>query len=293
MIAAALAAEGERALAAAGIEAPRREARLLLALALGVEAQALVLDDPRVDDAAAERFRALLARRAAHEPFAHLAGRRGFWTHDLEVTPATLIPRPETEILVETALALAGDRRAPLEILDLGTGSGAILIALLGELPNATGFGVDVSEGALEVARRNALRAGVGARARFGVSSWWSHVRGDFDLVVSNPPYIPSGDIAGLARDVRDYEPRLALDGGPDGLAAYRAIAAGAAGHLLEGAGVAVEIGHDQAADVSAVFAEAGFRRIAACRDLGGRDRALMFAPEPDSANKRLGNSGK
>jgi release factor glutamine methyltransferase len=275
MIAAALAAEGERALAAAGIEAPRREARLLLALALGVEAQALVLDDPPVDDAAAERFRALFARRAAHEPFAHLAGRRGFWTHDLEVTPATLIPRPETEILVETALALAGDRRAPLEILDLGTGSGAILVALLGELPNATGFGVDVSEGALEVARRNALRAGVGARARFGVSSWWSHVRGDFDLVVSNPPYIPSGDIAGLARDVRDYEPRLALDGGPDGLAAYRAIASIACRRIVPGGALIVEVGAGQAEEVAALFAASGFKDTRIVPDLAGIGRVV------------------
>lgn len=275
MKASALVAEGERALLAAGIEAPRREARLLLALALGVEARALVLDDPAVDVATGERFRTLLARRVTHEPFAHIAGRRGFWTLDLEVTSATLVPRPETEILIETALAHAGDRRAPLEIVDFGTGSGAILIALLCELPNASGLGVDVSEPALEVARRNALRAGVGARARFGRSSWWSHVRGNFDLIVSNPPYIPSADIAGLAPDVRDFEPHLALDGGPDGLGAYRALSAVAASRLAEGGALIVEVGEGQAEPVASLLRRSGFPRTRIVPDLAGIGRVV------------------
>lgn len=273
---AALIAEGEGALAAAGIESPRREARLLLAHVLGLEASDLALEGERaVDDEAATAFRTALARRATHEPFAYITGRRAFWSFDLEVTPATLIPRPDTETLVETALKLAGHPAAPLEILDLGTGSGAILIALLAELPNANGFGVDVSEPALAIARRNALRSGVAARARFARSSWWSHVSGKFDLIVSNPPYIPSADIAGLDLDVRGYEPHLALDGGPDGLAAYRAIASVAASRLSPGGALIVEVGQGQAADVAALFQASGFAATEISSDLAGIPRVV------------------
>lgn len=276
MNAAQLIAEGEAALRAAGIENPRREARLLLGFALGEEAAALALAPDRpVTENEAAAFRAGLARRAAHEPFAYIAGRRDFWSLELEVTPATLIPRPDTETLIEAALGLAGPRAAPLEILDLGTGSGAILIALLAELPNATGFGVDVSPAALEIARRNALRAGVGARARFGISSWWSHVQGAFDLIVSNPPYIPSGEIAGLDPDVRDFEPRLALDGGPDGLAAYRAIVSVAAKRLHPGGALLVECGMGQAEAVAALIAASGFPRTEITADLAGISRVV------------------
>ncbi|BCW87943.1 Release factor glutamine methyltransferase [Alphaproteobacteria bacterium SO-S41] len=276
MNAAALIAEGEGALIAAGIESPRREARLLLAHVLGLEASDLALEGEReVDAEVAGAFRTALARRAAHEPFAYIAGRRAFWSFDLEVTPATLIPRPDTETLVETALKLAGHPAAPLEILDLGTGSGAILIALLAELPNATGFGVDVSEPALAIARRNALRSGVAARARFARSSWWSHVSGSFDLVVSNPPYIPTAEIAALDADVRDHEPRLALDGGPDGLAAYRAIASVAVSRLSPGGALIVEVGQGQAEDVARMFMASGFAATEIAADLAGIPRVV------------------
>jgi release factor glutamine methyltransferase len=272
----ALVAEGEAALAAAGIENPRREARLLLAEILGVDPSELVLEGDRpVARETAVAFRAAVARRAAHEPFAYIAGHRAFWSLDLEVSPATLIPRPDTETLVETALKLAGHPAAPLEILDLGTGSGAILIALLSELPNAIGFGVDVSEPALAIARRNALRSGVAARVRFARSSWWSHVSGQFDLILSNPPYVPTADIAALEPDVRDYEPRLALDGGPDGLAAYRAIASIAAARLTPGGALIVEVGQGQADDVDALFRASGFPATHIAADLAGIPRVV------------------
>lgn len=280
MNAAALIAEGEAALAAAGIEAPRREARLLLAHVLNAEAGALALEGDRVvtgGDVAG--FRAVLARRAAHEPFAYIVGRREFWSQALEVSADTLIPRPDTETLVEAALAHAGHRAAPLEILDLGTGTGAVLIALLSELPNATGFGVDVSPAALEVAKRNALRAGVAHRARFAISSWWSHVRGSFDLVVSNPPYIPTDEIADLAPEVRAFEPRLALDGGPDGLAAYRAIASIAAERLSQGGALIVECGIGQSDRIAALFRASRFRQVTVTADLAGIPRVVAALP--------------
>ncbi len=272
---AALAAAAER-LRAAGVEAPEREARLLLALALGIEARELALDlDQTPGGEPLAAFEAALERRSRREPFAYIAGRRGFWTLDLDVTPATLIPRPDTETLVEVALRRAGHPAAPLDILDMGTGSGAILIALLSEMPAASGFGVDVSAAALEVARRNAHINGVGARARFGVSSWWSHAGGPFDLVVSNPPYIPTRDLAGLDAEVREHEPRLALDGGPDGLAAYRAILSVARARISPGGALAVEIGIGQHEDVAAMFAASGFSDVEIDKDLGGVERVV------------------
>lgn len=272
----ALVAEAAAVLSDAGIESPRREARLLLGAVLKIDANVLALDGGRgVDDEAAAQFAGYVQRRAAQEPFAYITGRRDFWSLSLEVTPATLIPRPDTEILVETALDRVGQRGAALEVLDLGTGTGAILIALLSEMPVASGLGVDVSTAALEVARRNAVRNGVGARARFGRSSWWSHVRGQFDLVVSNPPYIPTGDIPGLAADVRDHEPILALDGGYDGLQPYRAIAAGIGKSLSDGGVLAVEVGQGQADDVAALWHHCGLRDIVISPDLAGIPRVV------------------
>ncbi len=277
--AAALIAKGASRLTLAGIETPQREARLLLAHLLDMPAAELALTPDRdIDVTTASRFAEAIERREAHEPFAYITGRRDFWSLELEVTPATLIPRPDTETLVETALKIAGHPAAPLNILDLGTGTGAVLLALLAELPRAEGLGVDVSEAALEVARRNALRSGLGRRARFGISSWWSHANGVFDLIVSNPPYIPSRDIAGLDADVRDFEPHLALDGGPDGLGAYRAILSGAAPRLAEGGAVIVEVGVGQAGDVAAMMRASGLPFTATRRDLSGIERVVAGA---------------
>ncbi len=270
----ALLANAAAVLGDAGIENPQREAKLLLAHILMCAPAKLMAQTVRPEQAA--QFHRMVDRRVRHEPFAYITGTRGFWTLDLEVTPATLIPRPDTETLIDAALAHVGDRRAPLDILDLGTGTGAILIALLSELPNATGQGVDVSREALSIAERNALRAGVGIRARFAISSWWSHVSGSFDLIVSNPPYIPSADIAGLEPDVRDFEPHLALDGGPDGLAAYRAIATLAPARLNPGGALLAEVGLGQAPDVAAIFAAAGLSDTDIRHDLAGKARVVI-----------------
>lgn len=266
----------------AGIETPQREARLLLAHVLDVAAAELALGPERaVGPVEAAAFAEAVDRRAEHEPFAYITGSRDFWTLELEVSPATLIPRPDTETLVEAALKIAGHAAAPLRILDLGTGTGAILLALLSELPRAEGVGVDVSDGALDVARRNALRAGLGERARFSKSSWWSHAGSDYDLIVSNPPYIPSRDVDGLDADVRDFEPRLALDGGPDGLAAYRAILSIAAQRLTANGAVLFEVGVGQARDVAEMMRKSGLPYTAIRRDLGGIERVVAGAANP------------
>ena len=263
----------------AGIEAPQREARLLMAHVLDIAAAELALvPDRPVGPNEAARFDEAVDRRAGREPFAYITGSRDFWTLELEVSPATLIPRPDTETLVETALKVVGHASAPVRILDLGTGTGAILLALLAELPRAEGVGVDVSDGALEVARRNAVRAGLGERARFSKSSWWSHAGSDYDLIVSNPPYIPSREIEDLDADVRDFEPRLALDGGPDGLAAYRAILSIAAQRLSENGAVLFEVGAGQASDVAAMMRASGLPYTAIRRDLGGIERVVVGA---------------
>ncbi len=270
---------GAERLTFAGLETPQREARLLLAHVLDTAAAELILSpDRRVTLDEKRRFDELIDRRAEREPFAYLTGRRDFWSLELEVSPATLIPRPDTETLVETALKIAGAPQTPLSILDLGTGTGAILLALLAELPRAEGLGVDVSAAALEVARRNAIHAKVAPRAQFAISSWWSHVRGAFDLIVSNPPYIPSRDIGGLDADVRDYEPHLALDGGPDGLGAYRAILSDPLPRLSPRGALIVEVGIGQAGDVAAMMRDSGLHYTAIRRDLGGVERVVAGA---------------
>lgn len=265
-------------LRAAGIEEPRREARLLLGHVLGRPSGLLTLDarEP-VGVAAAARFRDLVARRAAHVPAAHLTGARGFWTLDLVVTPDVLIPRPDSETLIEAALALLPDRGAVRRVLDLGTGSGALLLAALSEFPGAIGIGVDRSAAALAVARANAERAGLEDRGLFVCGDWSAALAGGFDLVLANPPYIPSAEIATLAPEVREHDPRAALDGGADGLDAYRAILADLA-RILAPDGIAVlELGAGQAAAVSRL-AEACRLAVGQLRqDLGGVARAIVL----------------
>jgi release factor glutamine methyltransferase len=261
----------------AGIEEARIEARLLLGHVLGRRPLSLPMDGLRAVSAAdAARFRSLVARRAAHEPSAYLTGTRGFWTLDLAVTPAVLIPRHDTETVIAAALdhaARGGVRR----VLDLGTGSGAILLALLAECPAAFGVGVDRSEAALAVARANAATAGLGARAGFLRGDWAEAVAGCFDIVVSNPPYIASETIATLAPEVAAHEPRAALDGGEDGLDAYRRILP-ALPRLIGAGGVAVlEIGAGQGAAVSSLATQAALRVMEIRQDLGGIPRAMVL----------------
>ncbi len=259
----------------AGCDTPALDARLLLESATGLTRETLILDPAReVGTAEAERFRELIRRRADREPVSRIIGAREFYGRRFRVTPAVLDPRPDTETLVEAAL-----KRMPpsARVLDLGTGSGAIIVTLLAERSDATGLATDISSEALAVARENAAALGVAERLAFLEAPWFDGIGERFDLVVSNPPYIPRADIAALSADVRNFDPLLALVGGSDGLDPYRAIAAGAAARLKPGGSVAVEIGAGQADSVEGIFAASGFRQLGRHRDLGGHIRCLEF----------------
>ncbi|MGD9815674.1 MAG: peptide chain release factor N(5)-glutamine methyltransferase [Hyphomonadaceae bacterium] len=263
-----------RRLEAAGVDTPVLDARLLLEAGAGVARLDIVTDPRRA--VTAEQIAAvdvLVRRREAREPVSHILGRKAFWTLDLIVTPDVLTPRPETELLVEEALrALPADR--PARVLDLGVGSGAILLAVLHERPLARGVGVDLSEAALVIAEANARALGKRDRLELRRGVWTEAVEGEFDVVVSNPPYIPTGDIDGLAPEVAHYEPRLALDGGADGLFAYRSIFAGLDRVLAPGGTYAVEVGAGQAPAV--VELAVGMGLSAAVRaDLAGVPRVI------------------
>ena len=264
---------------AAGIETPELDARLLVGHALSLDHAGLAAAPARGLGAAEKAAIAALARRRlAREPTARIIGIKEFWSLELRIDAATLVPRPETEMLVTAALAAIearGARTQKLRIADLGTGSGAILLALLSELQNAFGVGTDVSPRALAVAGDNARRAGL-AGAGFAACDLAAALRGPFDVIVSNPPYIATGDIAGLPPEVRLYDPHGALDGGPDGLDFYRAIAASAPALLAPDGIVIVELGAGQAAPVVALFAGAGLAPSPPQPDLNGVPRALV-----------------
>jgi len=274
-------AGARRALAArfraASLASPELDARLLVGHALGLDHAALAAADGRSLGADQEAAIATVEhRRLAGEPVPRMLGFKEFWSMPLRIDAATLVPRPETETVVEAALAVVderGRRTRPLRIADIGTGSGAILLALMSELPHAFGVGTDVSGGALAVARDNAQRLGLSAH--FVASDLIAALRGPFDVIVSNPPYIASGDIATLPADVRDFDPHSALDGGPDGLAVYRAIAAAVPALLGTGGALIVELGFGQAEPVAALFAAAGLVPSPARHDLNGVPRAL------------------
>ena len=262
-------------LEAAGVETPVFDARLLLEAGAGVSRLDIVTDPRRpVTDEQVAAVDELVRRRETHEPVGHIIGRRHFWTLDLFVSPAVLIPRPETELLVETALQVIAPG-APARVLDLGVGSGAILLAVLAERPSATGVGVDISDGALAVAQANADALGVVDRIELMHGDWDVALDGAFDLVLSNPPYIPTKDIDTLAPEVARFEPRLALDGGADGLDAYRAIIARLP-HILRPAGVfALEVGKGQAEAVTALAEARGLSTEPPRRDLAGIPRVV------------------
>lgn len=262
-----------------GIESAELDARILVGWALGLDrAMLAAADGRRLLTGEEAAIAALTRRRLAHEPIARIVGFKEFWSLPLFVDASTLVPRPETEIVVEAALAAidaAGPRARPLCIADLGTGSGAILLALLSELPNAAGMGTDVSVAALSVARANARRLGL-SRARFLACDIAAALRGPFDIIVSNPPYIVSSEIAALASDVRDFDPRGALDGGPDGLAFYRSIAAAAPALLAPGGALIVELGAGQSQAVGELFAAKGLAPLPPRPDLNGIPRAFV-----------------
>lgn len=266
-------------LRAAAIEAPRLEARLLLAHAMGCRTEDL-LREPRapVPPAAAGRFAELLRRRLDHAPLAHLTGERGFWSLTFAVSPATLIPRPDSETLIEAALDAFPDRARIRRVLDLGTGTGCLLLAALAEFPAATGIGTDLVPAAAALAQENARRLGMAERARFLVADWAAPLAGRFDLVLSNPPYIESATIPGLMPEVARHEPGSALDGGADGLAAYRTLAETLPGLLAPGGLAVLELGEGQRPAVEILARAAGLRPAGCRADLGGVERALLLA---------------
>ena len=263
----------------AGIEAADVDGRLLVGHALHLDRARLMAQSDRILEAREINvISALAARRLKREPVSRILGQKEFWSIALAITPDVLVPRPETETVVEGALDFVvrgGLRMEKLRILDIGTGSGALLLALLRELPNATGTGTDISTGALKVARENAARCGVEGRCTFVVCDIASVVEGPFDLLVSNPPYIAHNEITSLAPEVKNYDPTVALDGGDDGLAAYRAIAADAKRLLAPGARMFVELGAGQEAAVRDLFTNVGLIAGIARTDLAGIPRVL------------------
>jgi len=264
----------------AGIDSANADARLLMAHALGIDRAELMANGERaLSTEQAKAIDVLAARRLRREPVSRIFGEREFWTLTLIITPDVLVPRPETETVVEAALdALLTLKLEKLRILDIGTGSGALLLALLRELPNAIGTGTDISSAALEIARANAARYDLGLRCAFIACDIAAGVSGPFDLIVSNPPYVARGEIATLAPEVRDYDPPIALDGGSDGLDGYRAIAADARRLLAPGGRLIVELGAGQEGAVRTLFTNAGLNVAAAHNDLAGIPRALSAA---------------
>ncbi len=265
-----------RQLADCGIDSAALDARLLLQHVTGLaHADMIAAPDRPIADELVHAFERLLARRLRHEPVSRIFGEREFYGRSFAITKAVLDPRPDTESLIEAALQ---HLQPAARILDLGAGSGAIIITLLAEARKATGVAADLSAAALSVARCNAKRLSVLPRLQLVQSNWFAAVAGKFNLIVSNPPYIRSADIADLAPDVREFDPHAALDGGSDGLRAFRAIAEGAGGYLLPGGYIPVEIGTGQESAVSAIFAAHGFFCLDRRRDLSGHVRCLVFA---------------
>lgn len=264
-----------RRLEAAGVDTPVLDARMLVEAGAGVTRLEIVTDPRReISDVQVAAVEALAARRIAREPISHILGRKAFWTLEFAVTPDVLTPRPETELLVEAALEFLPPEK-PALVLDLGVGSGAILLTVLRERPDVVGVGVDVSESALAVARANADALGLGERVEWRAASWGEGLEGGFDLILSNPPYIPTVDIEGLAPEVARHEPRLALDGGQDGLDAYRALLPRIRALLAPGGRFALEVGRGQATAVWALIDQAGLEPLDTRADLAGVDRVV------------------
>jgi release factor glutamine methyltransferase len=263
-------------LQAAGVDGPVIDARLLVEAAAGASRTDIIADPKRMlTEEQATTLESFVARRERREPVSHILGRKGFWKIMLQVTADVLTPRPDTETLVELVLRDLPEGE-PFSVLDLGVGSGAIILAILAERPAGKGLGVDVSDEALAVARENAANLGLAGRVAL-LRGDWTRGLGDasFDLVVANPPYVRSAEIAALAPEVRDHEPRLALDGGVDGLDAYRELAPEILRVLKPGGRFAVEIGYDQSTEVEALFKAAGAQGVATHKDLANRDRVV------------------
>lgn len=264
------------------IDSPSIDARLLLEAATGASRTDILTEPYRpLTPDQATTMDAYVERRLRREPVSRILGKKGFWKIMLNVTPDVLSPRPDTEAILDVVLLAFPPQRA-FEMIDLGTGSGAILLATLAERFGARGVGTDISSEALAVAKENAANLDLNSRATFLRTEWAAGFADDsFDLVVSNPPYIPSGDIPGLDPEVREHDPHLALDGGPDGLQAYRDLAPEIA-RILRAEGIfAVEIGWDQGPQVKALFEAAGFTDVKVIKDLSDRDRVVTNGPDP------------
>lgn len=277
-------AEARRRFEAAGLADPVTDARALICGLLDLSPTALLLDgDKPVAADLAAHVEAAIVRRLAREPVYRILGRRDFYGLDLALSEGTLEPRPDTEILVDVILphlrTMVASGLKP-KIVDLGTGTGAIALALLQECPEAEAMGIDISEDALKTAAANAERNGLSSRFTTRAGPWFERTSERFDLIISNPPYIRSDVVVGLEPEVTNFDPMAALDGGADGLEAYRAIAADALGHLEDHGLVGLEIGFDQRDDVTQIFEEAGFSLLEERRDYGGNDRVLVFAPK-------------
>jgi len=264
------------------LDSAEPDARMLVLGGTGCTRTELVLSpDRRLDTHAARKIESFVTRRLAGEPVTRILGSRAFWTLDLRVTADVLDPRPDSETIVRATLEALGARKnASLRILDLGTGSGALLLALLSECPQATGVGIDLSEEACAVARENAERNALSDRASIARGCWFEGLCDTFDLIVSNPPYIESAEIAGLATEVRAHDPLLALDGGADGLTAYRDIVAGLPSALRVGGFAVLELGAGQETAVTQLAQAAGLRARGTKADLGGVIRALVLEVE-------------
>ena len=271
---------GAAALAAAGVPGARLDARVLLGAVLDVAPAALGLDpEELLNESQAQRFAGFLAARRARAPVARILGTREFWSLPFALDAATLDPRPDSETLVQAVLDRRRDRTAALRVLDLGTGSGCLLLALLHEYPFAWGLGVDRDPAAAVAARGNAARLGLAGRAAFVAGDWDDTLAQRFDVAVVNPPYLTGAEVAAAAPEVRDHDPRAALDGGADGLAAYRALATRLAGRLTPGGLAAVEVGAGQAAAVAGLLRGGGLDIAAVVPDLAGVERCLIATP--------------
>lgn len=272
-----LLAEATGRLRDAGLDSPRREAVALAVQCLGLGRESMVAaPNQLVTELHARRFREATSRRAAGEPLARITGHREFWSLDFILSADTLVPRPDTETVVEAVLSEITDSSAALSVLDLGTGSGCILLALLSELPNARGTGIDISQAAIETARENARRLGLDGRADFQIGNWTDGLSARFDIVVANPPYIAEADRDALIVEVRDHDPPLALFAGADGLAAFRALIPGLAGVMAPGGLAALECGAGQGPKVAEMIAFAGFNAARLVADTAGHDRVVV-----------------
>jgi release factor glutamine methyltransferase len=285
-----LLAEAAAALTQAKVGEPRRRARRLVSSTLALSPADLLAHPERaVDERATDRVRVALARMVDREPLSRILGRREFWGMEFGLSTDTLDPRPETETVVTAVLRSIPDRGAPLRLLDLGTGTGCILLALLSEFPAATGFGVDVAAGAAVTARRNAATLGLAHRADFVVGDWAGPISGVFDVIISNPPYIASAALADLPREVALYDPRCALDGGPDGLACYRSLAADIRRLMGPRSLFVCEVGLSQGSAVEAILRANGLSIERCERDLAGIMRCVVARPAASTAEKIVG----